>query len=117
MIGDPRAEGVTMGALASLEQLADVRATVQAMVDAGGVLAYGSVNASAVTRTDGSVGVVERGAFIAPLLLTWADPDAPAVHSLEAFGRCPLSSGMTPSRIHPSGRPGFGLPGGHGGYQ
>jgi oxepin-CoA hydrolase/3-oxo-5,6-dehydrosuberyl-CoA semialdehyde dehydrogenase len=90
VIGDPRAEGVTMGALASLEQLADVRATVQAMVNAGGDLAYGSLDAPAVTRGDGSVGVVESGAFMAPLLLTWADPDAPAVHSLEAFG--PVSS-------------------------
>src|SRR5690606_42135066 len=35
VIGDPRVEGVTMGALASLEQLADVRAAVQDMIDAG----------------------------------------------------------------------------------
>ncbi|HZY00282.1 MAG TPA: phenylacetic acid degradation bifunctional protein PaaZ [Dermatophilaceae bacterium] len=90
VIGDPRAEGVTMGALASLEQLADVRATVLAMVNAGGELAYGSLDAPAVTRGDGSVGVVESGAFMAPLLLTWADPEAPEVHSLEAFG--PVSS-------------------------
>ncbi|MDQ1537930.1 MAG: oxepin-CoA hydrolase / 3-oxo-5,6-dehydrosuberyl-CoA semialdehyde dehydrogenase [Actinomycetota bacterium] len=90
VVGDPRADGVTMGALASLEQLADVRATVQAMVDAGGELAYGSLDAPAVTRRDGSVGVVESGAFMAPLLLTWADSDAPEVHSLEAFG--PVSS-------------------------
>ncbi|MBC7558500.1 MAG: phenylacetic acid degradation bifunctional protein PaaZ [Dermatophilaceae bacterium] len=90
VIGDPRAEGVTMGALASLEQLADVRAVVQAMVEAGGGLAYGSLDAPAVTRGDGSVGIVESGAFMSPVLLTWADPDAPEVHSLEAFG--PVSS-------------------------
>jgi oxepin-CoA hydrolase/3-oxo-5,6-dehydrosuberyl-CoA semialdehyde dehydrogenase len=90
IIGDPRAEGVTMGALASVEQLADVRATVQAMLDAGGELAYGSLDAPAVTRGDGSVGVPEPGAFMAPLLLTWADPGALAAHSLEAFG--PVSS-------------------------
>ena len=90
VIGDPRAEGVTMGALASLEQLADVRAVVQAMVEAGGELAYGSLDAPAVTRGDGSVGIVESGAFMSPVLLTWADPDAPEVHSLEAFG--PVSS-------------------------
>src|SRR5674476_522722 len=90
VIGDPRAEGVTMGALASMEQLDDVRATVQAMVDAGGALAYGSLDPPAVTRGDGSVGVVDSGAFMAPLLLTWADPQAPEVHSLEAFG--PVSS-------------------------
>jgi oxepin-CoA hydrolase/3-oxo-5,6-dehydrosuberyl-CoA semialdehyde dehydrogenase len=69
-----------------VEQLADVRATVQAMLDAGGELAYGSLDAPAVTRGDGSVGVPEHGAFMAPLLLTWADPGALAAHSLEAFG-------------------------------
>ena len=90
VIGDPRAEGVTMGALASLEQLADVRAAVQAMVDAGGEIAYGSLDAPAVIRRDGSSGVVDSGAFMSPLLLTWADPDATEVHSLEAFG--PVSS-------------------------
>jgi oxepin-CoA hydrolase/3-oxo-5,6-dehydrosuberyl-CoA semialdehyde dehydrogenase len=90
VIGDPRADTVTMGALASLEQLADVREVVQSMVEAGGELAYGSLDAPAVTRGDGSVGVVESGAFMAPVLLTWADPDAPEVHSLEAFG--PVSS-------------------------
>ena len=44
VLGDPRAEGVTMGALASREQLADVRAAVQAMLDAGGELAYGTLD-------------------------------------------------------------------------
>jgi oxepin-CoA hydrolase / 3-oxo-5,6-dehydrosuberyl-CoA semialdehyde dehydrogenase len=90
VLGDPQADGVTMGALASLEQLADVRATVQTMLDAGGRLAYGSLDAPVVTRRDGSVGLVEAGAFMAPVLLTWADSDASEVHSLEAFG--PVSS-------------------------
>ncbi|HXF02628.1 MAG TPA: phenylacetic acid degradation bifunctional protein PaaZ, partial [Arthrobacter sp.] len=82
VVGDPRAEGVTMGALASLEQLNDVRAAVQAMVDAGGELAYGTLDAPQVTRADGTVGDSE-GAFMAPVLLTWADAEAEAVHSLE----------------------------------
>lgn len=86
VLGDPRAEGVTMGALASLEQLADVRAAVQTMLDAGGELAYGSLDAPAVTRRDGSVGLVEDGAFMSPLLLSWADASSPEVHQLEAFG-------------------------------
>jgi len=90
VIGDPRAEGVTMGSLASLEQLADVRGTVQALVSAGGKLVHGSLDAPAVTRADGSVGVAGSGAFMAPVLLTWTDPEVPAVHSLEAFG--PVSS-------------------------
>ncbi|MFF2843028.1 phenylacetic acid degradation bifunctional protein PaaZ [Paenarthrobacter sp. NPDC057981] len=90
VLGDPRAEGVTMGALASLEQLADVRAAVQTMLDAGGELAYGSLEAPSVTSVGGTVGVVEDGAFMAPVLLSWADAEAEEVHSLEAFG--PVSS-------------------------
>jgi oxepin-CoA hydrolase/3-oxo-5,6-dehydrosuberyl-CoA semialdehyde dehydrogenase len=90
VVGDPRAEGVTMGALASLEQLADVRAAVQSMLDAGGELAYGSLDSPSVTSVGGTVGVVEDGAFMAPVLLSWADAEAEEVHSLEAFG--PVSS-------------------------
>ncbi len=90
VLGDPRAEGVTMGALASREQLADVRAAVQSMLDAGGELAYGTLDSPSVTRADGSTGVVDDGAFMSPVLLSWADPEADEVHSLEAFG--PVSS-------------------------
>jgi oxepin-CoA hydrolase/3-oxo-5,6-dehydrosuberyl-CoA semialdehyde dehydrogenase len=86
VLGDPRGEGVTMGALASLEQLADVRAAVEAMVAAGGELAYGTLDSPAVTRADGSVGTVADGAFMSPVLLDWADAEAPQVHSVEAFG-------------------------------
>ncbi|UVJ38767.1 phenylacetic acid degradation bifunctional protein PaaZ [Arthrobacter sp. CJ23] len=90
VLGDPRAEGVTMGALASLEQLADVRAAVQTMLDAGGELAYGTLDSPSVTSVGGTVGVVEDGAFMSPVLLSWADAEAEEVHSLEAFG--PVSS-------------------------
>ena len=90
VLGDPRAEGVTMGALASLEQLADVRAAVQSMLDAGGELAYGTLDAPKVTSADGSIGVLDGGAFMSPILLSWANPEAEEVHSLEAFG--PVSS-------------------------
>jgi oxepin-CoA hydrolase/3-oxo-5,6-dehydrosuberyl-CoA semialdehyde dehydrogenase len=90
VLGDPRAQGVTMGALASREQLADVRAAVQTMLDAGGELAYGTLDSPKVTSADGSVGVAEAGAFMSPVLLSWADPEAAEVHSLEAFG--PVSS-------------------------
>lgn len=92
-LGDPRAEGVSMGALASLDQLADVRAAVNAMIAAGGELAYGSLDAPEVLRRDGSVGVVSDGAFMGPVLLEWADGVAPEVHSVEAFG--PVSSVLT----------------------
>lgn len=90
VVGDPRAEGVTMGALASLEQLADVRAAVQSMIAAGGELVYGTLDTPEVTRADGTVAAVVDGAFMSPVLLTWADSEAPEVHSLEAFG--PVSS-------------------------
>ncbi|MDR6684595.1 oxepin-CoA hydrolase/3-oxo-5,6-dehydrosuberyl-CoA semialdehyde dehydrogenase [Arthrobacter sp. 1088] len=90
VVGDPRAEGVTMGALASLEQLADVRAAVQSMLDAGGELAYGTLDSPSVTSVGGKVGFVEDGAFMSPVLLSWADAEAEEVHSLEAFG--PVSS-------------------------
>jgi oxepin-CoA hydrolase/3-oxo-5,6-dehydrosuberyl-CoA semialdehyde dehydrogenase len=70
VLGDPRAEGVTMGALASLEQLADVRAAVQSMLDAGGELAYGTLDSPSVTRADGAKAVVENGAFMSPVLLS-----------------------------------------------
>ncbi|MCQ9165070.1 phenylacetic acid degradation bifunctional protein PaaZ [Arthrobacter sp. STN4] len=86
VVGDPRADGVTMGALASLEQLADVRAAVESMIAAGGELAYGSLDAPAVTRADGTVAAVADGAFMSPVLLNWADAEAPEVHGLEAFG-------------------------------
>src|SRR4030095_11345946 len=93
VLGDPRADGVTMGALASLEQLADVRAAVQAMLDAGGELAYGTLDSPKVTSADGSIGVVEDGAFMSPVLLSWADPEVEEVHSLEALGAVPSGSG------------------------
>jgi oxepin-CoA hydrolase/3-oxo-5,6-dehydrosuberyl-CoA semialdehyde dehydrogenase len=74
VLGDPRAEGVTMGALASVEQLEDVRAAVQTMLDAGGELAYGTLDSPSVTSADGSTGVVDGGAFMAPVLLNLAGP-------------------------------------------
>ena len=90
VLGDPRADGVTMGALASLEQLEGVRAAVQAMLDAGGELAYGTLDSPSVTKADGSNGLAEGGAFMSPVVLSWRDAEAEEVHSLEAFG--PVSS-------------------------
>ncbi|AIY01921.1 hypothetical protein ART_2322 [Arthrobacter sp. PAMC 25486] len=86
VVGDPRTEGVTMGALASLEQLADVRAAVAAMLVAGGELAYGTLAAPMVQDADEVGAGVGRGAFMSPVLLDWPDAEAPAVHTLEAFG-------------------------------
>ncbi|MDQ0095580.1 phenylacetic acid degradation bifunctional protein PaaZ [Paeniglutamicibacter psychrophenolicus] len=90
VIGDPRAEGVTMGALASLEQLRDVRGAVEDMIAAGGEIAYGTLDAPVVRTTGGEEKIVDAGAFMSPLILTWDDVENQAVHSREAFG--PVSS-------------------------
>ncbi|MCQ1985695.1 phenylacetic acid degradation bifunctional protein PaaZ [Arthrobacter sp. zg-Y844] len=86
VLGDPRADHVTMGALASREQLDGVREAVQRMLAAGAQLALGSLDAPDVVRADGSEGTSPDGAFMEPLLLTWPDSDADALHNIEAFG-------------------------------
>ncbi|MHA7154053.1 phenylacetic acid degradation bifunctional protein PaaZ [Arthrobacter sp. TMN-50] len=86
VLGDPRAEGVTMGALASLEQLRDVRSAVETMLAAGGELAYGTLDAPRVTRADGTVDTAVDGAFMSPVLLTWDNAEAIELHTIEAFG-------------------------------
>ena len=86
VIGDPRVEGVTMGALASLDQLRDVRQAVQDMLDAGGELAYGTLDAPRVRISGEETAVAQDGAFMSPLVLRWADARNPILHSREAFG-------------------------------
>lgn len=86
VIGDPRAEGVTMGPLASVDQREEVRRSIEALVAGGGRIVFGSVGDPAVTRLDGSVGRAPDGAFLSPVLLRFDDADAAAVHEIEAFG-------------------------------
>jgi len=86
VIGDPRAEGVTMGPLASLEQRDEVHRQLDRLIDAGGRVVVGSTDAPAVTHADGSVAVDSAGAFVAPVLLRFDDSTADAVHEVEAFG-------------------------------
>ncbi len=90
VVGDPRAEGVTMGALVSREQKAEVLARVGELVSAGGQIVVGSLDEPQVRRADGSTGTVPEGAFMRPVLLHFADALAAAAHSVEAFG--PVSS-------------------------
>ena len=85
-IGDPSAEGVRMGALASAAQKADVLAKL-------------AVLAPETTRLTGDPELVDlqggstQGAFLAPTLLRCDDPDAATyVHEVEAFG--PVSTLM-----------------------
>ncbi|SFR91224.1 oxepin-CoA hydrolase / 3-oxo-5,6-dehydrosuberyl-CoA semialdehyde dehydrogenase [Microbacterium sp. cf046] len=86
VVGDPRAEGVTMGPLASTAQRDDVLAQVAKLTAAGGEVVVGSTAAPEVTRADGSVGTSPDGAFLTPLMLRFADTGTEAVHEIEAFG-------------------------------
>lgn len=86
VLGDPRAEGVTMGPLASTAQRDEVLRQVAKLQAAGGEVVIGSTEAPAVTRADGSVGDAPDGAFVAPLMLRFTDAAADALHEVEAFG-------------------------------
>ncbi|MET0829144.1 MAG: phenylacetic acid degradation bifunctional protein PaaZ [Microbacterium sp.] len=93
VVGDPRAEGVTMGPLASTAQRDEVLRQVGRLEAAGGEVVIGSIRAPSVTRADGSVGTSPDGAFVTPLMLRFADAAADAVHEVEAFG--PVTSVLT----------------------
>jgi len=80
VVGDPAADGVRMGALASLEQREEVRRSVKALLTAGR-LEFGDPDHVEVVGAS-----AERGAFIAPLLLSSDDPGSPEPHQVEAFG-------------------------------
>ena len=90
VLGDPRAEGVTMGPLASLAQRDEVLRQVAKLEASGGRVVIGSTDAPEVTRADGTMGRAEDGAFVSPLLLRFDDANDAGVHSIEAFG--PVSS-------------------------
>ena len=93
VVGDPRAEGVTMGPLASIAQRDEVLRQVAKLEAAGGEVVIGSTDAPQVTRADGSVGASPDGAFVTPLMLRFADAGSDAVHEVEAFG--PVTSVLT----------------------
>ena len=86
VIGDPRAEGVTMGPLASVEQRAEVLRQIERLRAGGGEVVIGSTDAPSVRRADGSEDVDTSGAFVAPIVLRFADNTASAAHTVEAFG-------------------------------
>ncbi len=82
VVGDPRDEGVTMGALASAEQRDEVLRQVEKLTADGGEIVLGAGQDSG--GADGA------GAFLQPILLRFADANAERVHDTEAFG--PVSS-------------------------
>ncbi len=82
-IGDPRDEGVTMGALASRAQLQSVREAVAELAKAARIVSGDPMRSP----------VEGNGAFIAPILLRSDDPwGSDSVHDVEAFG--PVSTIM-----------------------
>jgi len=97
VLGDPRAEGVTMGPLASTAQRDEVLRQVGRLQDAGGRVVVGTTDSPEVRQADGSTGPSPDGAFVSPVLLRFDDAQADAVHSIEAFG--PVSSLVTYTSI------------------
>jgi oxepin-CoA hydrolase/3-oxo-5,6-dehydrosuberyl-CoA semialdehyde dehydrogenase len=82
-IGDPRDEGVTMGALASKAQLRSVREAVAEL----------SRSARIVSGDPAASPVAGNGAFISPILLRSDDPwGTDSIHDVEPFG--PVSTIM-----------------------
>jgi len=80
VVGDPGTEGVTMGALASLEQREEVLRALKAL-SASATIVSGDPDNFAVTGAD-----AQRGAFLPPILLRCDDGAATVPHDVEAFG-------------------------------
>jgi oxepin-CoA hydrolase/3-oxo-5,6-dehydrosuberyl-CoA semialdehyde dehydrogenase len=79
VVGDPAQENVTMGALISQAQLADVHATINKLTDEARIV-FGA-------PFDPPPGTDAAGAFISPTLLRCDTPgQARLVHEIEAFG-------------------------------
>ncbi|HEY5907090.1 MAG TPA: 3,4-dehydroadipyl-CoA semialdehyde dehydrogenase [Vicinamibacteria bacterium] len=80
VVGNPSADGVRMGPLATAAQLADVREGI-ALLARDGRLVYGQADVNVVGAPEG------KGFFSSPVLLE-VEPgaDAPSVHGREVFG-------------------------------
>lgn len=86
-IGDPRTEGVRMGALAGQEQVKEVKDKLGELLSFS-QLVYGDLEGFEVTH-----GSKEKGAYMAPILLRNDRPfDQIGTHEIEAFG--PVSTMM-----------------------
>ena len=84
VVGNPRSESVTMGALVSLPQREEVRSSVHELEHAGEIVAG---DAEKVDPVDADP---QRGAFMSSVLLLARDPERQETHTVEAFG--PVSS-------------------------
>jgi oxepin-CoA hydrolase / 3-oxo-5,6-dehydrosuberyl-CoA semialdehyde dehydrogenase len=79
-VGDPRDAATTMGPLVSRDQLAEVQEAV-AQLSRGAEVALGGPGKLQLTSGD-----PDRGAFLAPTVLRASSPEAPELHTVEAFG-------------------------------
>ncbi|MEO8449347.1 MAG: phenylacetic acid degradation bifunctional protein PaaZ [Gemmatimonadota bacterium] len=88
-LGDPAADGVRMGPLASRDQVAEVRKSVDAIRrDGAAEVVFGNMDDFKVVGADST-----KGAFFPPMLLLCRDPlNRSEVHDIEAFG--PVSTVM-----------------------
>jgi oxepin-CoA hydrolase/3-oxo-5,6-dehydrosuberyl-CoA semialdehyde dehydrogenase len=81
VVGDPRADGVTMGALVSTAQRDDVRAKIDALRNETRIV-FGDPSKIEPKSADAS-----KGAFLSPVLLRCDAPHAATrVHEIEPFG-------------------------------
>jgi oxepin-CoA hydrolase/3-oxo-5,6-dehydrosuberyl-CoA semialdehyde dehydrogenase len=86
VVGHPASEQVTMGALVSLEQREEVRRSLKALTDAAQI-EFGVLDDLQLVDAD-----IDRGAFVAPVLLRCDDATRAEPHEVEAFG--PVSTVM-----------------------
>ncbi|WP_433755731.1 phenylacetic acid degradation bifunctional protein PaaZ [Nocardia sp. CA-135398] len=80
VVGAPGAEGVTMGALAGLDQREEVRKSVRELATTSRIV-FGDPDTVEVTGADPAT-----GAFLSPILLRCDNRDATEPHEIEAFG-------------------------------
>ncbi|MHA3702203.1 phenylacetic acid degradation bifunctional protein PaaZ [Jatrophihabitans sp. YIM 134969] len=79
-VGAPGADGVRMGALASLEQREEFRRSLKALTSVASVV-FGDPEHVEVVGADAAT-----GAFVSPVLLRATDPIRAELHEVEAFG-------------------------------
>ena len=80
VVGNPAAEGVTMGALGSVEQRDEVLKALRGLTKSAEIV-FGDPERIDVVGAD-----LNKGAFLSPILLRASDKDAPEPHDIEAFG-------------------------------
>lgn len=89
VVGDPVSEGVTMGALASVEQRDEVLKSLRGLTKSAEVV-FGDPDHVDVVGADPA-----KGAFMSPILLRANDKEAPEPHDIEAFGPVATVIGYT----------------------